>query len=104
MHLAVDGDEPRGADEGAGVEEAVAVALEQTENGPGAQLAAVGGDGVAGRAGQRLGMGTGLVLIAEAVAGQGALGEDDQPGAAANRLAQPSAQDGEVGSRVGEAA
>src|SRR5205814_7390422 len=84
VNLAVGGDEPARPDERAGVEELAARRrFEQAEDGPHAAAAALAGGGVRRGAGQRLGGGAGLLPRLEPVAGQGALGEDDEPRPAA---------------------
>src|SRR5262249_13510984 len=98
-------DWPRRPDQDAGVEQAPLFApLQEPDDGPGAEAAAVGRERLGGRPGDGLGVRPGLVLALEAVAGQGALGEDDQPGALARGVVKAAAEGAEVVVPVGEAA
>src|SRR5205823_5807450 len=77
---------PRRADQDAGVIEAVAVALEQAEDGGDLQAGAGPPDLAHARAGDGLGVRGPLGLRLEPVSGQGALGEDDEAGASLRGL------------------
>jgi len=104
VDFTIGGDEAVGADEGAGVEQVGTGAFEHPDDGPDAEFAAVGGEGVGGRAGRRLRERPRLVAAGKAIAGQHALGEDGQPGAASGRVAQPLSHRLEVVRHVAEAA
>src|SRR5207249_2399793 len=81
VQLAVAGEETLGADEGAGVVEAAGprVEFEQANHGKDVERTAIRGEGVRCWAGQRFGDGERFGTTLEAVAGHGALGENDEP-------------------------
>jgi hypothetical protein len=96
VQLAVAGDEPLRAHEDAGVVEARAIGLEQPHDDERLGLAAHVGQAGDSGAGDWLGEGASLVEAVEAVAGQGAFGEDGQPRARAGRFLDGSDDAGEV--------
>ena len=104
MDLAIGCDDAGRADQGAGIEEMVARNFEQADDRPNAKLCAIVGKRLGAAAGNRFAVQLGFVQALVAIAGQGALRENDELRTVASGFAQTGADRLQVLRLVGKRA